>query len=879
MIRLLGRDQDLTVIQEFTGDPSAYGGTLVLAGEAGVGKTALLNAAKQAAERAGIRVLRAAGAESEDLSFAWLNQLLFPLWADSDRLDDVQRNALSIALGYGPGPAPDRLQVSNAALALLCLAAGEHRLLLIADNLQWIDQASGQVLAFVARRLSGSHVGILAARRPGICAVFGPDAPVHKVLPLDPNSSLQLVTAQFPDLVASVRDQIMAEACGNPLALFELPAALSHRQRSALTALPALLPLSERLLATYAPLVSALPVTSRQSLLLAVLEGTGNLSLLRAAVGESVVDDLSPAEHAGLLRVDGAVTFSHPLIRSAVMELSTAGEVRRAHQVLAEHLNRQPERRAWHRASAAIGPDEDVARSLGQMASELQDRGDARRAVAALMRAAQLSEHDRNRGCRLAEAASLNAAVTGDLQLVPALLAEARRCPLGPEALLHAAVAEACLRLNGTDDVDSIRHSLSEAIQARLGKPAERGTALAVAWHTLLMLCGDGDRPASAEPFGATPAGSTATQWRTLTAVIAAAGADRLSGCREALSQIVRDGSARGTVVPAITALEWLSLDAFLAGAWDRAWRDATECLRLCRVHGQPGRGHIAREQMAMIAAARGDDELVQTLTRQMLQWAIPRSFAGAHHGARRALSLAALARGDFEEAYSEAAAISAPGRLDRHALHAVWGAMDLVEAAVRTGRQREAGTHVAALREADVASISPRLALVATASRAHAAPADQAGQLFEEALGIAGAERWPFEFARVRLAFGEYLRRMRATSEARIHLRAAISTFRMLGARPWADRAASELRATRLTVTRSEHHWTDQLTAQERQIASLAAAGLTNKQIGQQLYLSPRTVGGHLYRAFPKLGIASRAGLRDALEARSVEHNAAQMS
>ncbi len=877
MIKLVGRDQDLALIRAFTGDPAAHGGALLLSGEPGVGKSALLDAADEIAVGAGTQVLRAAGAEFEDVSFSWLNQLLLPLCPDLDRLDDVQRNVLSIALGFTAGSAGNRLVVSNAALALLRLAAGRRPLLLIADNLQWVDRASAQVLGFAARRLAGTRIGILAAKRPGTSAIFDPDARVHEVLPLDDDSSLELVTARFPDLVPAVRDEIMGEARGNPLALLELPAALSGVQRSALAALPQVLPLRERLLAVYSPQLSALPAASRYVLLLAVLEGTGNLGLLRAAAGDRAIDDLAPAERAGLVRVDdttGQVTFSHPLIRSAVMELPESGEVRRAHRALAAHLGDQPERRGWHLAGAAVGPDAEAASSLDQMARHLQDRGDARRAVTALMRAAQLSEHDRDRGRRLAEAACLSAAVTGDLPLVPRLLAEARRCPLDADGSLHAAVAEACLQLNGTDDMNTVHSSLVAAIQARLAAPAICGTALPAALHTLLTVCADSARPGPGITFD--PA--QGSQWRTLSSTIAAARTDRLPGCRDALSRIVRDSQGNSTVIPAITALGWLSLDSFLTGAWDRAWQQAEECLSLCQDYGQPGREWLARAQLAMIAAARGDDELNQTLTLKMLQWAMPRGATAAQHAARRALSLAALGRGDFEEAYREAAAIGPPGHLDRHAPYALWGAMDLVEAAVRTGHQHEAEMHVTAIRVADIASISPRLALLATASRALAAPAGQAGQLFGQALAITGADRWPFEFARVQLAFGEHLRRIRATSDARVPLSAAFGTFRVLGARPWADRAASELRATRLTVTRSEHHWTEELTAQERQIASLAAAGLTNKQIAQRLYLSSRTVGGHLYRAFPKLGIASRAGLRDALAALGDEP-AAQVS
>jgi DNA-binding CsgD family transcriptional regulator len=274
----------------------------------------------------------------------------------------------------------------------------------------------------------------------------------------------------------------------------------------------------------------------------------------------------------------------------------------------------------------------------------------------------------------------------------------------------------------------------------------------------------------------------------------------------------------------------------------------------------------MAREHLAMIAAARGDDELVRRLCGEMLQWAVPRGITLARMAVHRAGSLAALGRGDFEEAYREAALISPPGVLASHVPHALWAVMDLAEAAVRTGRQQEAAAHVEAAQDARIAEISSRLALLVSASAALAAPAEAAGRLFEQALDIPGAERWPFEFARVQLAFGEHLRRARAPGDARALLSAALAAFRALGARPWAVRADNELRAARLIPVRTEGHGYLALTAQENQIAALAAAGLTNKQIGQRMYLSPRTVGSHLYRLFPKLGVSSRAGLRDAL-------------
>jgi DNA-binding CsgD family transcriptional regulator len=910
---LVGRDQDLSVLRAFVYELSVRGGTVLLSGEPGVGKSALLDAAEEIAATEGTRVLRAAGTEFENVSFSGLNQLLLPLRADFNRLDGVQRDALNRALGFSEGPACTSLVVSNATLALLCQAAAERPLLLIVDNLQWVDRASANVLGFAARRLAGSRVALIAAERTGEERLFDLDVPGYEVLPLDEDAAVRLVADRFSDLAPSVRDRIVTEAQGNSLALLELPARLSDLQRSGLAALPVVLPLSRRLKAVFSSRVAALPAATRYLLMLAVLEGTGDLSMLRAAAPRGCEIELDPAEQAGLVHVDETarrVIFSHPLIRSAVMELSVSRDMRRGHLALAAQLGDQPERRAWHLAAAAIAPDEGAASLLEQVARQMSDRGDASRAVTMLISAAQLSPHPRDHSRLLAEAAFLSATATGELSLVPRLLAGARRAALDlagspePDTSLHAAVADACLLLNGAGDIDSVHRLLAKAIQGCPPVAQASSTALTATLHTFLTVCAAGGRPELWEPFDAAltdlvPGGGAELdllasthadparsaigmlsqldaaiadlsretgQWRTIAIAAAAARTDRLPGCRAALERMARNGSEGGAVLPAITALTLLSLDGFLTGAWDEAWQAADECLRACQSYGHSAGAWMAREQLVMIAAARGDNEAVRELTGKMLQWAMPRGITLAQMAVHRAGSLAALGRGDFEEAYREAARISPPGLLASHVPYALWAVMDLVEAAARTGRQHEAAAHVAAAQDARVAEISSRLALLVTASAALAAPAGQAGRLFEQALDIRGADRWPFEFARVQLAFGEHLRRVRAPSDARVQLGAALAAFRALGAQPWTERAANELRAARLIPAKTEYHQVPVLTAQEHQIASLAAAGLTNRQIGQRLYLSPRTVGSHLYRVFPKLGVSSRAGLRDAL-------------
>jgi DNA-binding CsgD family transcriptional regulator len=342
---------------------------------------------------------------------------------------------------------------------------------------------------------------------------------------------------------------------------------------------------------------------------------------------------------------------------------------------------------------------------------------------------------------------------------------------------------------------------------------------------------------------------------------------------------VVREGRRGSGVAPLITALDHLGLDAWWAGQWDQAQELAEEGLELSLAHGYPLLTWSFRYRQALIAAARGAYDGAHTLTDEMLRWAAPRRIGLAGLAAHHVRSVAALGRGDFEDAYQHATAISPAGVLASHVPLALWVLIDLVEAAVRTGRHTEAAAHVTAMRDAHIAAISPRLALLAAGSQAIAAPDSSALGLFEEALAIPGVDRFPFDLARVRLLYGERLRRARAGKESRPHLAAALEIFERLGARPWASRAASELRATGQTNARADQPARDSLTPQERQIAMLAAAGLTNKEIGQRLFLSHRTVGAHLYQIFPKLGITTRAALRDALASEPPERHSENRS
>jgi len=906
---LIGRDRELEILARFTEQAAAEGWAFLLVGEPGAGKTALLDAVADAAGEAGTGVLRAAGVEFEaDLTYSGLHQVLLPLFGQFERLGAAHRDALNVALGYGEGPPPDRLLVSTATLTVLCQAAAARPVLMIVDDLPWLDRASAGVLGFVARRLAGRRIGFLAALRPGEESFFERSGlPQHELGPLDEQAANALVSSRFPELAPRVCRRVVAEAHGNPLALLELPAMLSGAQRAAAEALPVVLPLNRRLQALFASRASDLPEPARRLLLLAVLEGTGDLRVLHAAAGQQDIGDLAAAEQAGLVRVSegtGRVVFRHPLTRSAIMELSTSGDRRRAHRALADQLEDQPERQAWHLAEAAPGPDEKVAVLLEEAAHRILRKGDAVGAVAGLLRAADLSPLRSDQSRRLADAAYVGADVTGDLRSVSRLLAAARRADPELSESLPTAVAASHFLLNGDGDVDAAHRLLAGAIQ---NYPSEHGASnetLLEGLNTLLMVCLFGGRPELWEPFDAAIARLTPKvpqllllASRTLSDPVRMAGpvlgqldavlagldfeidptrivrisiaafyVDRLAACRDALWRVVHDGRAGGAVASAIQALIMLSYSDIQSGDWEAAHMLAEEALQLCEARGYQLFAWPARYCKALLGAARGDYDATLALTDEMIAWATPRGVRAAWHYSWHARGLAALGRGAFEDAYQSATAISPAGVFAAHIQPALWVPMDLVEAAVRTGRHAEASAHVTAMRDADIAVLSPRLALLALASEAIAGPDDAAPGLFEKALAIPGAERFAFDLARVRLCYGERLRRARATTGSRAQLTAALEIFERLGARPWAARAASELRATGRMDPRAGLRERDPLTPQEREIAMLAAAGLSNKEIGQRLFLSHRTVGAHLYQIFPKLGITSRAALRDAL-------------
>jgi DNA-binding CsgD family transcriptional regulator len=853
-------------------------------------------------------VLRAGGAEFEAaLSFGGLSQLLQPILDRVSALDEIDQRALGVSLGLIAGTASEEQAVAMATLRLLSVIAADEPVLAVIDDVNWLDRASSAVLASVARRVGGTRIALIASMRSGERTPFERGGlATYELQPLSESEADALLKEHFPSLTPRTRGRLLAEAQGNPLALLELPIALNMRGTTS-GALPRVLPLTERLERLFASRIEHLPAATRDLLLLAVLDGTGDLAVL--GQDDDGLDALAPAERSRMAYVDdstGRLAFHHPLVRSAIIQRSASGERRRAHQVLAQRRRDDPERLAWHLAEAAVEPDEHVAGLLQHVAHQHLRRGDAVAAIAELLRAAQLSPSSEQRSVRLAEAAYLGATVVGDLEQVPKLLEQARMSDPEHAGALAGAVAGAYYLLNGDGEIDLAHRLLVGAIESVPDPSDARNKQLHEALYNLLSVCFFGGRAELFAPLDKAPARldprppelleivvrtfgdpvradavtfarldrqierlrTEPTPARAVRVARAAAYVDRLPGCRPALRRIADMGREGHAITAAIEALLLLGLDAWFSGQWDEVDALVGEGLGLCDEYGYRVLSWPGIFLRALLAAAQGDGDTASELSDDMTRWAKPRGAGAIEAYASHVQATLALGRGEYEVAFQHAAAIGPPGVLAAHAPDVLWVILDLVEAAIRTGRATDAERHVEALNRAHVGEISPRLSIVSGAAAAMTAPDDEKRAHFERVLSLPDISRWPFEYARVLLVYGEYLRRARATGEARVHLGRAHERFRVLGARPWVDKAAIELRAAGAATGGPATDVPASLTPQQSEIAQLAAQGLTNKQIGERLFLSHRTVATHLYQVYPKLGITSRAALSDALAA-----------
>lgn len=907
---LFGREAELAVLTSVLEASRRDGRALLVTGEPGVGKSMLLRAAEHLAAAHDVRVLKAAGAQFEaEISFAGLHQLVLPLLEGLDKLPVWQRQALAGALGLDQASPGNELTICHAALELLARASRHTPLLLLVDDVTWLDHASAAVLGVIARRVAGHAIGFIAAARSGEASFFEQAGLDNlDVPPLSEAAAAALLASRYPALTPRVLNRLVREAEGNPLALLELPAALGHGRGSG--APGSTVPLSRKLERLFGGRIDALPAQTREVLLAAVLDGTGDLRLAeRVAAQWPGFDALAPASRAGLVTVEPARTrlsFRHPLIRSAVVDKSTLAQRRRVHLLLAHHRQHELERHAWHLAEEAEGPDEIVAAMLEQVAHRNLRRGDSVGAITELIRAAELSPSGADKASRLAEAAYFGAAVTGDIGRVPELLDATRRADPDARGDLAGAVAGAYHLLSSRGDITSAHTLLAGAIRACPDPSDAENVQLIESIYTLIMICVYGARPilwrsaldalAALKPrpprtlvVTAALLGNPAyeaqrsigmldelvqdldqqTSPAGITRVgLACSYVDRRPRCREALWRVIHHGREGGAVTSAIEALLLLANAAYFTGEWDNVMAYTDEALTLCDDHGYALFRHPAMLLQGMVHAARGEWEAALDLADRLAEWALPRQIEAVRVYAVHIRSLLHTATGDFASAFATMKELRPDGTLATHVAQLLWMLLDFVESAVRIGETELARTLTASADNLGLPSVSSRLALVTAACRGLTASDEDFAGHFQDAVTAETARRWPVDLARTQLLYGERLRRARATTQARPHLTAAFDTFGRLGATPWAHRAQQELRAAGHTGAPAvpAAKPAEVLTPQQLEIAELAATGLTNKQIGQRLCLSHWTVGTHLYQIFPKLGITSRAALRDAL-------------
>ena len=908
---LIGRESESEAIEQLINHVNERGAALLVRGAAGIGKSALLTAVREKAREHGMRELYAIGVQSEThLPFAGLHQLLRPILDDAADLPAPQRDALRAAFGMAPATrGPDVFLIALAVLNLLSNEAARSPLLVVVDDVQWLDRSSCDVVAFVARRLESDPILLLCALRDGLPSVLT-DANLAEMRleGLDEPAAATLLDAQAATLESMVRTRLLENAAGHPLALIELPKTLRAEGYDGDTPLPALLPLTERLERAFSFRAAELPPATRSLLLVAAADESGVQAEVCSAA-DMLTDsapvsekDLDSAIEAGLIEFDGSsIRFRHPLIRSALYQAASAIQRREAHAALAAILADQPDRAIWHRAAALAERDEQLASDLAAAADRAFLRGANDVAVAALERAAHLSDDPARQGAWLLQA--INYAHEVGIDLARRLLREVERIDLPPqqreEALwLHEAIIEEGRPWTGAARV---RPFVEMAERARLDGDSD--SAMGYLWQIALRC------------FWSNP------DWETRNMVVSVAGrlqapdADprliAILACAapiecgamvlERLSRLSTDGGE--------PAAAWMyGMAAIAVGAFDRAAKLFGPAIDALRMRGQLGlvsQGLVAQAmatrytgnwQIAVPATAEA--ERLERETGQARWAATAQALGAAVDGLRGetvhaeasaseaervirttsanpllalvqvARGAAALTAGRYDEAFDHLWRVFDPADDAYHPVVRCWAFADLVEAAIHSGHLEQAR---AMAREMEsLASQSPFPVLLAGL---HYARPALAGDDEAEALFLAGLEADLTDLVltreRLQLAYGAWLRRHRRVIESRTWLRTARDALDALGAIPWARRARQELRASGETSHRHEPGARDRLTPQELQIALMAAEGLSNREIGQRLYLSHRTVGFHLYRIFPKLGIASRAELRAALAIR----------
>ncbi|MGP3963187.1 ATP-binding protein [Nonomuraea sp. 3N208] len=906
---LFGREAELKALAKLIDDPGDGSGVLIR-GEAGIGKSALVAEAVSAASVAGLRVLTTTGVEAEqNLAYAGLHQLLYPIQAGVGALPAPQCDALRSALGLAEAAEPSAYLVGLATLTLLAEAAAVRPLLVVAEDVHWLDRASADVLAFMARRIESEPIVMVATLREGE-RWHMQDAGLSpmSVARLSDEVAAELLDSIAPDLTPAVRARLLEVAAGNPLALTELPAVIGDHSgpgpllslNDRLGGLGPVLPLSERLERAFTARVAALPAPARTALLVAALNQSDSVSDTLAATGlilgsTAEPEILAPASDVRLIELAiGTVTFRHPLMRSAIAAASTLAERRQAHLALAETLHEQPDRRAWHRAAATAGADEGVAAELDCAADRARHRGGVAAAIAALEQAARLSEGQDRKARRLLRAAEL-AVESGSRATAERLVHDAHVLELSPRRRATAAWLLSGFEDGVREDVSRVSElaelALSVAADGEV-EPAVRilwGAAMRCFWsepgpaarRSLLSVADRLPVPAD-DPRMVAVAAYVAPFERggialdLLRELAGAAGAapeiDRYLGSA-ALQVGAFDLAARfsAAAAPGLRAQGRLGLlpRVLAVQAWSRARLGdlatavpiAAEAAKLAQETVQPFMYGLATAVQAEIAALRGDHGQARTLADEAERVALPAGARPVLATVQLTRGLAALSEERFDDAFAALSRILDPADPAYQLALRAYCLAELTEAAVRAGRTDTMRDILHGLEPLAALTPSPALHIGLRYARAGLAPNEEAEKLFTAALR-ADLTGWPAERGRLHLAFGEWLRRQRRAAESRSHLRTARETFDALGMAAWGERARRELRGAGESSPNRDPDAREKLTPHELNIAQLVAEGLTNREIGQRLYLSHRTVSTHLHRIFPKLGVSSRADL-----------------
>ncbi|TDY09058.1 LuxR family transcriptional regulator [Mycolicibacterium litorale] len=891
---------------------------LVLRGEAGVGKTALLEHTAELAD--GFRCVHVAGVESDmELAFAGLQQLCAPLMGHLDDLPQPQREALTVAFGRGVGPTPDRFLVGLAVLSLLAAAAHDQPLIGLIDDAQWLDQVSVQTLGFVARRLMAEPIALVfAARDGGADALSGlPELRVEGLSDGDARELLDSVV--LGGLDPRVRDRVVAETRGIPLALLEVPRTVPAPELAGGFWNIGGRPSPGQVEESFVRRIQALPAPTRLLILAAAAEPVGDAALfLRAAAQLGIpVDALGPAEAAGVIEFGPRMRFYHPLMRSAAYRAADLADRRRIHRVLAEATDpdTDPDRRAWHAANATSGADDAVAAELERSAARAQSRGGVAAAAAFLERATALTSDPALRGVRalaaaqakrdaaapaaayellaIADMAPLSALeragvarLRAQMEFMRSRSGDAGAPPVGDTA---PALLDAAGRLEGLDDF-AARESYLEAFAAsmyagRLGAPGVLAEAAAAA-RALIARTPELPRPVDLLLKGMTE--------RIACGV--SAGAEPIRVALEAMCEMAQadESQVRRWLVPAFPVVQESAAHELwdetivdrLSDAVVRYARNAGVLAGLPRaliyragVHLLAGEFTSAQrllEEASSITSATGHSAPVRYHALLLAAW---RGMGAEAAGVIEAAADSAVARGEGRllgvtkyasavlynglSRYEEALAAAREGCEYEDLGVYGWCLYEVVEAAARLGERTVAADALRHLEERAGASGTDWGLGAMASARALLADDTHAESLFEEAVDRLNRTRIVVHQARTHLAYGEWLRRTNRRGDARRHLGVAHDMFTRMGAQGFAERARRELTATGEKVRRQPLTSGDELTAQEAQIARLAADGLTNQEIGAQLFISTHTVEWHLRKVFVKLGVTSRRQLR----------------